>query len=91
MKMSEENALKICDEFLAAKSLETGTEVARLSIRKIERGWVFHYNSRAYIENGDFGESLVGQGPNIILESGQVLEGGSIDSVESILKRHKLL
>ena len=46
---------------------------------RLSQGWAFSYQSRSYVESGDFRESLVGHGPVVILDDGRVLEGGSLD------------
>jgi Immunity protein 35 len=91
MIRDERHALQICDEFLSAKSESIGTDLVKISFQKIEQGWLFYYNSRTFVEHGNDSDCLVGQGPTIVLRSGQVIEGGSSESVEAVLQRHRLL
>lgn len=40
-------------------------------------GWVFPFESRAYLETGEFGQKLVGEGPILVREDGQVVFMGT--------------
>lgn len=42
-------------------------------------GWIFFYNSKAYVETGDIMTALVGHGPVILLaDTGEIVECGSL-------------
>ncbi len=40
-------------------------------------GWVFSYNSREYVETGNILSALCGQGPVLVLATGEIVEFGS--------------
>jgi hypothetical protein len=60
-------------------------------IRKEEfsNGWVFVYESRRYVETGDFNERLVGNGPIVIdKDSGEMTFLGTHASVSELLAEY---
>jgi hypothetical protein len=44
-------------------------EIVITSTMEREHSWVFYYQSKPYVEHGDFGQSLVGNGPCVVLKS----------------------
>ncbi|OYW51090.1 MAG: hypothetical protein B7Y36_06905 [Novosphingobium sp. 28-62-57] len=75
--------------FLVEKEREMGEH---LSLAKgpdrLSTGWVFYYQSRAYVETSSINEMLVGHGPVIVADDGRVIEGSSMDrDPEEMLKR----
>lgn len=44
-------------------------EIVVTSTVEREQSWVFYYQSKPYVDNGDFGQSLVGNGPCVVLKS----------------------
>jgi len=75
--------------FLTEKEREMGEH---LSLAKgpdrLSRGWVFYYQSRAYVETGSINEMLVGHGPVVVADDGRIIEGSSFDrDPEEMLKR----
>jgi len=44
-------------------------EIIVTSTTEGEHSWVFYYQSKPYVEDGDFGQSLVGNGPCVVLKS----------------------
>ena len=76
--------------FLARKQTALGEELGRVPIpaERLSAGWAFYYQSSAYLETGNFGDQLVGQGPVVIKDDGTVIEGGSLDwQPEKLLSR----
>ena len=82
-------AIEAFDGFLERKQNELGEALA--SVREPDRlshGWVFHYQARAYMETGEFSSMLVGHGPVVIRDDGEIIEGGSLDKdPEALLNR----
>jgi hypothetical protein len=64
--ISKDTAIDIAHKEL--KKISADTELVLLDDATIERhwGWVFFYNSRAFIETGDYSEALVGNAPFIV-------------------------
>jgi hypothetical protein len=88
--MDLEAASQIFDGFLARKQDELGIPLAavRRPPERLSRGWAFYYQSRAYVETGEFESALVGQGPVVIRDDGRIIEGGSLDiDPEALLAR----
>ena len=52
---------------------EPGIELVILDAHTIAKpyGWVFFYNSKKFVESGDFLDSTVGNGPMVVLHSGR--------------------
>jgi len=44
-------------------------EIVVTSTEEREQSWVFYYQSKPYVDHGDFGQSLVGNGPCVVLKS----------------------
>jgi hypothetical protein len=87
--MDEATARAAMREFLDRKEAlgEGALAIAGQATHRIAEGWVFFYNSRGWVENGDFSECLVGQGPVIILDDGRILEGGSLEEPGDVIRR----
>jgi hypothetical protein len=64
--ISKDTAIDIAHKEL--KKISADTELVLLDDATIERhwGWVFFYNSRAFIETGDYCEALAGNAPFIV-------------------------
>lgn len=53
-------------------------------------GWIFFYNSRRFIEDGQFSDQLLGNAPIIVKrDSGEVLLTGTAQSVEVYIAEMK--
>jgi len=51
-------------------------------------GWVFFYNSRRFIETGNFGYALGGNGPILVTkETGKIIGFGTAYSIEDQLEK----
>ncbi|MBV9768361.1 MAG: hypothetical protein JOZ32_02215 [Bryobacterales bacterium] len=63
-----EEARRIAQAYLDDVQVDPPTELAILEGSTLERefGWVFFWNSKHYIETGDFSYALVGGGPLIV-------------------------
>lgn len=46
-------------------------EIVVASCREIDEGWVFGYNTRPFLEDGDIASSLVGNSPVVVPRSGE--------------------
>lgn len=88
--MTEADAIEVFDEFLLKAEAQLGTPLVRVPLapERLSRGWAFYYQSREYIETGDFSSMLLGQGPVVVTDAGELIEGGSLDSdPEQLLNR----
>ncbi|HEX8553716.1 MAG TPA: YrhB domain-containing protein [Sphingomonas sp.] len=78
--MDESAATNACHIFLSGKEVELGEPLALVSRpQRLSGAWAFFYQSRAFVETGAFSALLVGHGPVIIRDNGEVIEGGSSD------------
>jgi len=90
MYMDEASAAAAFEAFLLRKQKEIDEPLLRVPMpaQRLSGGWAFFYQSRAYIETGEFRAMLVGQGPQVIGDDGRIIEGGSLDrDPESLLRR----
>lgn len=87
--MDRAPALALIDNFLAARSEECGIELMLTPAgpRLTPEGWLFFYNSRAFLEGGALSDCLAGQGPTVLLRDGSFEQGGSNESEEVVLLR----
>ncbi|WP_164934313.1 YrhB domain-containing protein [Bradyrhizobium guangzhouense] len=82
-------AIAAFEVFIERKQNELGETLASLGRpERLSRGWAFYYQSRAYMETGEFSSMLVGHGPVVIKDEGGIIEGGSLDNdPEALLNR----
>jgi hypothetical protein len=78
--MDEAAATAIFEHFLSEKekSIHQPLAIVAKETQRIPKGWAFVYQSKSYVETGNFSDMLVGQGPVIVLDDGRILEGGSL-------------
>lgn len=50
-------------------------------------GWIFLYGSRRFVETGDPSAQLAGNGPVVVLETGEVVALPSAFAVEEAVRR----
>jgi hypothetical protein len=62
-----EAAQRFLDEVIRPKH---EVEIVIAKCGEVDEGWVFGYNSRAFLEHEDISSSLVGNGPIIVPRSG---------------------
>lgn len=88
--MNEQDARFAFGLFLARKEIDLGEGLAvtTASPLRLSRGWAFTYQARKYLETGKLSDMLVGQGPVVICDSGEIIEGTSLDlDPEALLPR----
>ncbi|MDH7975947.1 hypothetical protein QH494_27525 [Sphingomonas sp. AR_OL41] len=92
--MDKAAARRIFDSFLEQKEKAIGQPLACFddNVERIGGGWAFRYQGRAWVETrnmDDLSGFLVGHGPVVVLDTGEVLEGGSLDrDPNEIVRRH---
>jgi len=74
MKMSPDKAQLLAEEAVAALGSASGDDFALISDRTVEvnEGWIFFYNTREFIETGNFDSCLAGNGPIFVNRNGVV-------------------
>ena len=83
--ITREQAFARMKEYVDAQSRETGLELAILDDYTLEYdfGWVFFYNTRAFLLSNDDTDSLVGNAPVIIDKGdGSLYETGTAHPIE---------
>ena len=88
--MTKEAADEAFRAFLTCKEQATGEPLSMMpnSPERLSGGWAFYYQSTAYVETGNFNRMLVGHGPVVIRDDGEIIEGGSLDrDPEALLTR----
>lgn len=88
--MNEAAAVLAFTDYLATKEKELGEPLTMVPARpqRLSKGWAFGYQSRSYVETGDFSHRLVGHGPVVLSDEGIIVEGGSLDrDPEALLSR----
>lgn len=86
--LSKDEARSVAERYIAELESVIGTELVLIDEATIERtfGWVFFYNSRSYVDTGNFSECLVGNAPVIITrENGEIHTTGTALPIESYL------
>ena len=86
--MDRAQAQRIAEFEIASYAAESGSpELALQDDQTIEKefGWVFFYQSRKFLETGDFRDMALGNAPLIIDREGNVHETGTAHSIEHYL------
>ncbi|MGF6307908.1 hypothetical protein ABIB82_001861 [Bradyrhizobium sp. i1.8.4] len=91
MTISSNDANSLAERKLTAIAAESGSDLEFAIIHRetIEtpEGWVFFYNSRQYVESGDLGFALAGNGLIFVDREGIVSTLSSAEPLEVSLKR----
>jgi hypothetical protein len=90
--ISKDTAIDIAHKELKKISADTDTDLVLLDDETIERhwGWVFFYNSRAFIETGDYSEALAGNAPFIVNRmTGEVTLTGTAMPIEHYISEYE--
>ncbi len=70
---------------LARFALDDDYLVIEQGIREYDWGWVFHYNTRTWIETGDDEHALIGNAPYLVnRQTGELAVGSSADEIELV-------
>jgi hypothetical protein len=86
--MERIEAERIAAAELAKLANEIGVPVSLCPDQTVEKrqGWAFFYNSKDFIETGNFSSALMGNGPIVVKKADGAVECyGSLPSVEKIL------
>jgi immunity protein 35 of polymorphic toxin system len=69
--MTESEAKKIAIAYLDSATRQSGCEVAIVDSATLEKsyGWIFFYQSKRYLESGNFSDLLVGNAPIVIAKA----------------------
>jgi Immunity protein 35 len=69
--LSLNDARIIANDYLRRMERSSGADLVLMDEQTLEEefGWVFFYNSKAYLETGDFRHSLAGNAPFIVEKS----------------------
>jgi hypothetical protein len=90
---TREEARVLVERYLERHDSSSDHETVILDRATIERswGWVFFYQSRAYVESGDVSHALAGNAPLIVeRDSGRVLVTGTGEPIESYLHKFEV-
>ena len=85
-------AEKIAKKYLLEKEREFDESLQLIDSETIEKsiGWVFFYNSKEYIETGDFLSMLAGNAPFIInRNNGELYETGTAMSLDEYVSEYE--
>lgn len=88
--MNREKAEKLAQREIQRIAMQAGDEFVLCSEDTIERGfgWLFFYQSKAFIDSGELKYRLAGNGPIVVeKDSGNVTIHGSVPSVEEIIAK----
>ena len=72
MAISFDQAKAIADQSVRAIADACNDEFGIVGNETIDEGWLFYYNSKAFIETGNFRDALAGNGPIFVDRSGVV-------------------
>jgi hypothetical protein len=77
--MDQKTAINLFDTFLLKKELEIRVALSSTSPfpERISGGWVFQYQSKSFVDSGNFSSMLAGHGPVIVTDEARIIEGGS--------------
>ncbi len=87
-----EQALKMALAKLSELSNSSGKEIILINDQTLttEYGWIFFYNSKAYLETGNWKKSILGHAPFIInKDNSEITFLGTAHSVEHYIKEYE--
>jgi hypothetical protein len=85
-----EQAERLAANYLDDLQGQIGMPLQVVKMLDISRGWVFFYNSKAYVELGDIGSMLAGNAPFLInAEDGSLHVFGTVEPVETYLQEYE--
>ena len=90
--ISPTQARRIVRDYLDQLERDTGEELEVVDAETIEKpfGWVFVYNSRAYLRTGEFSDRLAGNAPLIVdRETGKLHVTGTAKPVEDYIAEYE--
>jgi hypothetical protein len=85
-------ARKIVRDYLDKLEADTGEELEVVDAETIERsfGWVFVYDSKAYLKTREFSDRLAGNAPLIVdRDTGKLHVTGTAKPVEHYIAEHE--
>jgi Immunity protein 35 len=86
--IAEDGARSLAEEIVASHS-EPG-ELVITGSAEYDIGWVYFYDTRAYVESGDPMDGLVGNAPILIdRRDGTIVETGTGEPVETYVRRYE--
>lgn len=86
--LNQEDASQVALEYLTKLEKKIGEPLSLVNseILKKDFGWVFFYNSKKYIETGDFRSMLAGNAPFIVdRNSGEIHVTGTAKPIEDYI------
>ena len=91
MSITREHALARARQYVAQVSADSATEFVLVDelTREYEFGWVFFYNTRAYLETGDEMQMAAGNAPVIVSTNGTVHVTGTAHPVEHYITLYR--
>ena len=90
--MNRSQARSIAESFLSRiqpdAQAECPEEFAIIddATREFELGYVFCYNTKRFLESGDFDFALAGNGPLLVKRDGQIVELPANQSIEASMR-----
>jgi Immunity protein 35 len=90
--ISRSYAEHLANEYVVNLSRLSGVELKLMEAETLERGfgWVFYYNSKAYMLTGDPRHIIAGNAPFIVdKHDGSIHETGTAEPVEYYLERYE--
>ena len=87
-----EQAQAVAENHLQTLSARSGHDLVLHGeyTREEDFGWVFFFNTRAYVETGDINDALGGNGPLLVdAKSGKLLEAGTAHPTEHYVAVYK--
>lgn len=89
-QMTQSEAEEIVQQYLRSQERGGAPDLVLLKDGTMERefGWVFFYQSKRYLETGNFSDILAGNAPLVVTKSdGRLHETGTAHPVEHYLER----
>lgn len=89
--ISFSEAVAIASQHLINLQNEASVELKLVKTQEEPFGWVFFYQSKEYVENGNFSSMLAGNSPFLVdCKSGKIHSFGTAHPVEFYIKEYGL-
>lgn len=85
--MDKAKASEIAMKRLSGMEPEVGASLVLTEVREFEFGWLFFYNSKAYVDSGDISDALAGNAAFLIdSNAGDIHVLGTANPIEFYLR-----
>ena len=90
MPIDSSGAEQLAEQKIGLFEREVGQPLTTVPLGEVEEGWLFGYQTKAYLEDDDFEQALGGNAPFLVKRSdGEIVMFGTAQSLEHYLDLYR--